>query len=194
MAEGGLLSAVSIPWLVTRARAARAPGGARSSGPHRARDNDSRQLRVWRSGTRRRGVVHIRPRGHRSRANGRWPGRRRTQPSEAEGRERPWPRARRIHPVPSRTRSCPVAAPESTAGATLWEARPSRALPTPGFRGRRSRRRIRLVASRGGAAAARWAHNPKVGGSNPPPATTTRRTPPRSNPRRRRRLTRWTTH
>ena len=24
---------------------------------------------------------------------------------------------------------------------------------------------------RGGAAAARWAHNPKVGGSNPPPAT-----------------------
>src|SRR5215212_9881592 len=25
--------------------------------------------------------------------------------------------------------------------------------------------------SRGGAAAARWAHNPKVGGSNPPPAT-----------------------
>ena len=26
--------------------------------------------------------------------------------------------------------------------------------------------------SRGGAAAARWAHNPKVGGSNPPPATT----------------------
>jgi hypothetical protein len=25
---------------------------------------------------------------------------------------------------------------------------------------------------RGGAAAARWAHNPKVGGSNPPPATT----------------------
>lgn len=26
--------------------------------------------------------------------------------------------------------------------------------------------------SRGGAVAARWAHNPKVGGSNPPPATT----------------------
>src|SRR5688572_5237172 len=25
--------------------------------------------------------------------------------------------------------------------------------------------------TRGGAAAARWAHNPKVGGSNPPPAT-----------------------
>ncbi len=24
---------------------------------------------------------------------------------------------------------------------------------------------------RGGAVAARWAHNPKVGGSNPPPAT-----------------------
>ena len=29
--------------------------------------------------------------------------------------------------------------------------------------------------SRGGAAAARWAHNPKVGGSNPPPATTEQR-------------------
>ena len=28
---------------------------------------------------------------------------------------------------------------------------------------------------RGGAAAARWAHNPKVGGSNPPPATTCQR-------------------
>ena len=26
--------------------------------------------------------------------------------------------------------------------------------------------------TRGGAAAARWAHNPKVGGSNPSPATT----------------------
>jgi hypothetical protein len=26
---------------------------------------------------------------------------------------------------------------------------------------------------RGGAVAARWAHNPKVGGSNPPPATKT---------------------
>ncbi len=30
-------------------------------------------------------------------------------------------------------------------------------------------------ATRGGAAAARWAHNPKVGGSNPPPATRIRR-------------------
>src|SRR5215207_8489488 len=28
---------------------------------------------------------------------------------------------------------------------------------------------------RGGAAAARWAHNPKVGGSNPPPATSDER-------------------
>ena len=28
--------------------------------------------------------------------------------------------------------------------------------------------------TRGGAAAARWAHNPKVGGSNPSPATTVR--------------------
>ena len=36
---------------------------------------------------------------------------------------------------------------------------------------------LRAVAAgefltRGGAAAARWAHNPKVGGSNPSPATT----------------------
>ena len=28
-----------------------------------------------------------------------------------------------------------------------------------------------VMVSRGGAEAARWAHNPKVGGSNPPPAT-----------------------
>ena len=34
-------------------------------------------------------------------------------------------------------------------------------------------------AARGGAAAARWAHNPKVGGSNPPPAT---RCPPQRQP------------
>ena len=33
--------------------------------------------------------------------------------------------------------------------------------------------RIQLLpqSARGGAAAARWAHNPKVGGSSPPPAT-----------------------
>ncbi len=30
---------------------------------------------------------------------------------------------------------------------------------------------VRPNPARGGAAAARWAHNPKVGGSNPPPAT-----------------------
>ena len=30
---------------------------------------------------------------------------------------------------PSRTWSCPMAAPESTARATAWEARPLRALP-----------------------------------------------------------------
>ena len=30
---------------------------------------------------------------------------------------------------------------------------------------------IMLIAMRGGAVAARRAHNPKVGGSNPPPAT-----------------------
>ena len=30
---------------------------------------------------------------------------------------------------------------------------------------------VAFLVSRGGAEAARWAHNPKVGGSNPPPAT-----------------------
>ena len=30
---------------------------------------------------------------------------------------------------------------------------------------------LSMCVTRGGAAAARWAHNPKVGGSNPPPAT-----------------------
>jgi hypothetical protein len=31
------------------------------------------------------------------------------------------------------------------------------------------------IVPRGGAAAARWAHNPKVAGSNPAPATTRKR-------------------
>jgi hypothetical protein len=35
---------------------------------------------------------------------------------------------------------------------------------------------------RGGAVAARWAHNPKVGGSNPSPATRPGRTHPRVRP------------
>ena len=49
----------------------------------------------------------------------------------------------------------------------------------PGRRGRRgsSRRKpnptkATHMSTRGGAVAARWAHNPKVGGSNPSPATT----------------------
>ncbi len=50
-----------------------------------------------------------------------------------------------------------------------WETRPSRADPT---RHRPAR------APRDGAAAARRAHNPKVGGSNPPPATTDTSAPP----------------
>ena len=40
-----------------------------------------------------------------------------------------WPRAPWLHPVPSRTWSCPMAAPESTARGTVWEARPLRTLP-----------------------------------------------------------------
>ena len=67
-------------------------------------------------------------------------------------------------------------------GATPREARPPRAPPTlrRTEAARRARTRLadapspslaRQPPSRGGAAAARWAHNPKVGGSNPPPAT-----------------------
>ena len=37
------------------------------------------------------------------------------------------------------------------------------------------RQQVRTVLPRGGAAAARWAHNPKVAGSNPAPATTQER-------------------
>ena len=40
-----------------------------------------------------------------------------------------WPRAPWLHPAPSRTWSCPMAAPESTARGTVWEARPLRTLP-----------------------------------------------------------------
>jgi hypothetical protein len=42
---------------------------------------------------------------------------------------------------------------------------------TPGPRGRAPPAPLGVL-TRGGAVAARWAHNPKVGGSNPPPATT----------------------
>ena len=52
-------------------------------------------------------------------------------------------------------------------GPGPWEARPLRALQTA-----RDTRTSHLNSTRGGAVAARWAHNPKVGGSNPPPATT----------------------
>ena len=41
----------------------------------------------------------------------------------------------------------------------------------PGRRPPQAARRSPRDPARGGAAAARWAHNPKVGGSNPPPAT-----------------------
>jgi hypothetical protein len=39
------------------------------------------------------------------------------------------------------------------------------------------RRRVWGCLTRGGAAAARWAHNPKVGGSNPSPATARKEAP-----------------
>lgn len=38
-----------------------------------------------------------------------------------------------------------------------------------------ARESCQSTLARGGAEAARWAHNPKVGGSNPPPATHTQR-------------------
>jgi hypothetical protein len=81
-----------------------------------------------------------------------------------------WPRATSFHPVPSRTGSCQASAPESTARGTAWEARPPRAHPAA--------QHTHLSASshpppRGGAVAARRAHNPKVAGSNPAPATKT---------------------
>ena len=68
-------------------------------------------------------------------------------------------------------------------GATPREARPPRTPPTPGGGSRRQESGVKcwLIAdsrspsaehaTRGGAAAARWAHNPKVEGSNPSPAT-----------------------
>ena len=40
---------------------------------------------------------------------------------------------------------------------------------------RRTRVTFSVALTRGGAVAARWAHNPKVGGSNPPPATSRQR-------------------
>ena len=70
-------------------------------------------------------------------------------------------------------------------GGDPREARPPRTPPTPrpdrpASRSRDAARRLAVDThqlqpkhpTRGGAAAARWAHNPKVGGSNPPPATT----------------------
>ncbi len=77
-----------------------------------------------------------------------------------------WSRAVWKHPVPSRTGSCPTPAPESTARGTAWEARPLRAHLTGSFLLTHP-----LAMPRGGAVAARWAHNPEVVGSNPTPAT-----------------------
>ena len=53
---------------------------------------------------------------------------------------------------------------EAAAGTTAQRTSPQ--FPRPS-----------LTSARGGAAAARWAHNPKVAGSNPAPATTDKYTP-----------------
>ncbi len=93
----------------------------------------------------------------------------------ARGRERAGPT--RSHPEPGRD---PV-----QRRRVLWGRphgrRGRRGRPRPpgdthprdqGQRERRTNQDGRARPPRGGAAAARWAHNPKVGGSNPPPATT----------------------
>ena len=56
-----------------------------------------------------------------------------------------WPRAPWNHPAPSRTWSCPMAAPESTARGTAWEARPLRTLP----RGQAIQTHSRILNHRG---------------------------------------------
>ena len=58
-------------------------------------------------------------------------------------------------------------------GATPWEARPPR-VPPIALSDRQTGHESGQHLTRGGAVAARWAHNPKVGGSNPPPATRTK--------------------
>ena len=83
------------------------------------------------------------------------------------GRERTRRRSTRSHPEPGRA---PRQRRRSTGRATSWEARPSRAAP-PASPASPRLCLLSAVVSRGGAAAARWAHNPKVVGSNPTPAT-----------------------
>ena len=84
------------------------------------------------------------------------------------GRERTRRRTTRSHPEPGRA---PRQRRRSTGRATAREARPSRAAPPPRPLHPPPRPPSRPPVSRGGAAAARWAHNPKVVGSNPTPAT-----------------------
>ena len=87
----------------------------------------------------------------------------------ARGRERAGPT--RSHPEPGRD--------PAQRRRVLWGRphgrRGRRGHPPPSesmTRGDGSDRvKYTMSATRGGAAAARWAHNPKVGGSNPPPAT-----------------------
>ena len=69
-------------------------------------------------------------------------------------------RGRRGHPPPStrRGRQHRADGQDDRRAKRSWPIAESRSL-------------IAESPSRGGAAAARWAHNPKVGGSNPPPAT-----------------------
>ncbi len=92
------------------------------------------------------------------------------------GRERTRRCSTRTHPEPGRALRQRW---QSTGVATPWEARPLRAAPpcrrvnplSSPHTQYLSNEYCVLSPSRGGAAAARWAHNPKVVGSNPTPAT-----------------------
>ena len=95
----------------------------------------------------------------------------------ARGRERAGPT--RSHPEPGRD----PAQRRRVLWGRLHGRRGRRGRPPPSDEGggpedeRRPRAEEQAPTdpSRGGAAAARWAHNPKVGGSNPSPATMQRR-------------------
>jgi hypothetical protein len=81
----------------------------------------------------------------------------------ARGRERAGPT--RSHPEPGRD----PAQRRRVLWGRLHGRRGRRGHPAAPMKGSEKTKAARL--SRGGAAVARWAHNPKVGGSNPSPAT-----------------------
>ena len=130
------------------------PGGetrpARDQAKRRRDDGDATELlaRYWRGsggarGRERAGPTRSHPEPGRDPAQ-----RRRVLWGRPHGR-----RGRRGRP---RTPAPPLAGPRTP----------------PPTRRTREHARVRTAGPpRGGAAAARWAHNPKVGGSNPPPAT-----------------------